>query len=677
MDKELNLFDDKNGQKSGFNAIKFKITGNLSYEKWNELFDGYDRLKIITYSSSLYMIKNIIKSFNDVEIIFGNENVLGSLETLITEQYATMKMLQDVNYKDDNVFIDRIKAGTLSFYVTNLENYTSHQKLYLLSGDGGKFRTITGSANFSLKAFNSNQIENILVSDDEDTYAVFEEIYNQTKKYSTQEITEKSIKKLDIENIEELPAFKEVLQVKELQMEEPEEGIQRYRVEEGDFKKFLQDNNINLNKDLIKKKGKKILITHDKVKKVVKNFTLALDEKRKTYVHYPVFYLKKSDGQIYLNDKVIDLNVISEQDILKDIAIFKEFFAGYFDPELKFRGDLLNNVRKYYATVNYCFCAPFLSVCRNETIGTNVEVTPYPMFLLLKGITNAGKSMLMKFMLKLCFNNYGLNIDNVDGLLQKADTADNAPAKLQEKIALMKGMPLMIDEVSPTRWKGYGERFIKSDMILGENLSPVIMASNDIKEIDEALGKRTISFDIDITIPRISNLQRKDAVKNLNNFTGALYKIYLKEMLVVLPAFLKTFHEEKKKEYPDLLGLSSKVLYDIFKKYNLDEELPDYIDIYDIQYYLIKANDHEKINDFRDLYEKVGDEWEVNRKLDTIKIKFENQYQARDFQRKYGMEFADWQGRNIIMPLRKVERFFGLKIGKKSFVDKLKFWCND
>lgn len=57
MDKELNLFDDKNGQKSGFNAIKFKITGNLSYEKWNELFDGYDRLKIITYSSSLYMIK--------------------------------------------------------------------------------------------------------------------------------------------------------------------------------------------------------------------------------------------------------------------------------------------------------------------------------------------------------------------------------------------------------------------------------------------------------------------------------------------------------------------------------------------------------------------------------------------------------------------------------------------
>ena len=674
MDKELSLFDSENEQENKFNAIKFKVTGNLSYEKWNELFDGYDKLKVITYSSSIYMIKNIIKNFIDVEIIFGNENVLGNLEALIIKQYATMKMLQDVNYKDDNIFIDRIKKGTLSFYVTNLDEHTSHQKLYLLSGKDGKNRVITGSANFSLKAFNSNQIENILVSDDEDTYAVFEEIYNQTKKYSTQEVTAKSIQKLDIENVEELPVFKEVMQTKELQIEQPSEGIQRYRVEENDFKKFLQDNNIDLNKDLIKKRGKKILITHEKVKKVIKNFTLAVDEKRKTYIHYPVFYLKKSDGKIYFNDKAIDLDAINEQDILKDIAIFKEFFAGYFDPELKFRGDLLNNVRKYYATVNYCFCAPFLSICRNETIGTNVEVTPYPMFLLLKGITNAGKSMLMKFMLKLCFNCYGLNIDNVDGLLQKADTADNAPAKLQEKIALMKGMPLMIDEVSPTRWKGYGERFIKSDMILGENLSPVIMASNDIKEIDESLSKRTITFDIDITIPRISNLQRKDAVKNLNNFTGALYKIYLKEMLVKLPTFLKSFHDEKQKEYPDLLGLSSQVLYNIFKKYSLSDELSDYIGIYDVQYYLIKANDHEKINDFRDLYEKVGDEWEINRKLDTIKIKFENQYQARDFQRKYGMEFADWQGRNIIMPLRKVERFFGIKIGKKSFVDRFKFW---
>lgn len=676
MDREMNLFDNEIEHENRFNAIEFKATGRLSYEKWDELFAGYDKLKVITFSSSIYMIKNIIKDFSDVEIIFGNENVLGSLETLITEQYATMKLLQDANYKDDNIFINRIKNGTLSFFVTNLNNYTSHQKLYLLSG-AGKFRTITGSANFSLKAFDSNQIENILVSDDEDTYDLFDKIYNRTKKYSTQEITEKSIKKLDMENIDELPVFKEVMQVKELQMEEPNESIQRYRVEEGDFRKFLQENNIDLNKELIKKKGKKVLITYEKVKKVAKNFTLALDEKRKTYTCYPVFYLKKSDGRIYLNDIALDLDNIDEKDILKDIDIFKEFFAGYFDPNLKFRGDLLNNVRKYYATVNYCFCAPFISICRNETIGTNVEVTPYSMFLLLKGITNAGKSMLMKFMLKLCFNCYNLNIDNVDGLLQKADTADNAPAKLQEKIAVMKGMPLMIDEVSPTRWKGYGERFIKSDMILGENLSPVIMASNDIKEIDEALGKRTISFDIDITIPRISNLQRKDAVKNLNNLTGALYKVYLRGMLNVLPGFLKTFHEEKQKEYPDLLGLSSKILYDIFKKYNQGEELPDYVGIYNVQYYLINANDHEKINDFRDLYEKVGDEWEVNRKLDTIKIKFENQYSARDFQRKYGMEFADWQGRNIIMPLRKTERFFGIKIGKKSFVDKLKFWRND
>lgn len=658
--------------------IPFTAKEKISYPSWQKLFTGYKSLKMITFSSSISMIKEIVQHYDNVEIIFGNETVLGSIETLLKEQYASIKLLQDENFKSGNTFLSRIADGTLSFYVTKLNDYTSHQKVYLLSNDEEKkYRTITGSANFSYQAFRGNQFETIMVADDFQTYDIFYNLYLKTKEYSTQEITEKTLKELDLGHMDELPAVKEVVTAKTVEITMPKEADQ-YALKQEEFQKFVNENNLDIAKDLITKKDKATLITYTKMKKVLANFKAALDKKKKKYVSFPVFYVDKSKGTMYLNDQPLDLTTITSDAIDKDVQIFQEFFNGYFDPSLQFRGDLINNVRKYYATVNYCFCAPFLSICRYETLGTNIEVIPYPMFLLLKGTTNAGKSMLMKFILKLCFNPYDLNIDRLHGLLQKADTLDNAPAKLQAKIAMMQGMPLMIDEVSSKRWKEYGDRFIKTDIIEQEHLSPVIMASNDIKEIDEALSKRTVAFDIDITIPRISNLQKKTALKHLNNCTGALYKEYLRRMLEKLPAFLQQFHDETKKESPDLLKLSSQVLLEILQeslsRQNIDTSTTNlsYLDVYDMKFYLIHANDHEKISDFIDLYEKVGDEWDINRKADTIRIKFENQYEARDFQRKYGLELADWQGRNIIMPLKKTEAFFGIQIGKKGFFDKVK-----
>lgn len=662
-------------------VIPFTAREKTQYTSWQELFTGYTSLKMITFSSSMSMINEIIHQYENVEIIFGNESILGSIETLLKEQYASIKMLQDENFKSDNTFLQRIKDKTLSFYVTKINDYTSHQKIYLLSNDEEKkYRTITGSANFSYQAFHGNQLETIMVADDFETYDIFNGLYLKTKEYSTQEITERTLKELDLGHIDELPAVKEVITAKTIEMTAPKE-INQYALKQEEFQKFVTENNLNITGDLIKKKGKSTLVTYTNMKKVLANFKSVLDKQKKKYISFPVFYVDKSKGLLYLNEQPLDLTSNPTADIDKDVQIFQEFFNGYFDPALHFRGDLINNVRKYYATVNYCFCAPFLSLCRYETLGTNIEVIPYPMFLLLKGTTNAGKSMLMKFILKLCFNPYDLNIDQLHGLLQKADTLDNSPAKLQAKIAMMKGMPLMIDEVSSKRWKEYGDRFIKTDIVEQEHLSPVIMASNDIKEIDEALSKRTIAFDIDITIPRISNLQKKRALKNLNDCTGALYKEYLRRMLENFPTFLQQFHDETKKESPDLLKFSSQILLDILQEslkrqgVNTSTTNLSYLDVYDMKFYLIHANDHEKIADFIDLYEKIGDEWDINRKTDTIRIKFENQYEARDFQRKYGLELTDWQGRNIIMPLKKTEAFFGIQIGKKGFLDKVKsFW---
>lgn len=58
---------------------------------------------------------------------------------------------------------------------------------------------------------------------------------------------------------------------------------------------------------------------------------------------------------------------------------------------------------------------------------------------------------------------------------------------------------------------------------------------------------------------------------------------------------------------------------------------------------------------------------------DAFRVLLET-YKARNFQRKYGIEFTTLEGRYIIMPLKKTEKFFHIKIGKKNLLDSLKFW---
>lgn len=655
------------------NIIKFKAEEIIQYKNWKTLFEGYTTLKVITYSSSLAMIRKVMSLFENVEIILGNEDVIGNLEEYIRDQYATISTLQTEDKKGKGDIISRIKNGTLSFYVTKLNERTSHQKLYLLSDGKEKYRTITGSANFSIHAFQSSQLENIMVSDDFHTYDLFTDIYQKTRDFSTQRLTEKTIQLISTDKIEELPAIKEVLHAKVMVLEKAG-TVNQYAVKKEEFDKFVKEHDIDINRDMVKKKGIKTLITYDQVKKVTGQFKLASNEQKKQLINFPTLRVDKLDNNVYLNDAPMDLEDIEIKDIDKDIEIFEEFFRGYDDPVIGFKGSLTNNVQKYFATVNYAFCAPFLSVCRYETGGTNIEVIPYPMFLLLKGTTNGGKSMLMRFILKMCFNPYGLNIDYENGLIQKANTEGNGPAKVQQRRLMMQGFPIMLDEVTKSSWRQYGERFIKTDVIESENISPVIMATNDIAEIEEALAKRTVAFSIDLTIPRISNLTKKAAIKNMNQATGALYREYLKRMMMYLPRFLASFHDDKEKEAPDLLKMSSMILSSIFEESanRTGKKVPPYVDVYTMKYYLINANEQEVIDDFVDMYTKIGDEWEINAKANYIRIQMETKWQAKEFQNKYGLERTEIQGRNIIMKLRETEEYFGIQIGKKSFITKLK-----
>lgn len=113
--------------------ITFQATGKTKINNFMQLFEGYTVLKVITYSSSEAMIRTVIKNFDSVEIIFGNESVLGSIKEKLTEQYALLKNIQEENNKSKDLIFTKIASGALSLFVTKLNEHTSHQKIYLLS----------------------------------------------------------------------------------------------------------------------------------------------------------------------------------------------------------------------------------------------------------------------------------------------------------------------------------------------------------------------------------------------------------------------------------------------------------------------------------------------------------------------------------------------------------------
>lgn len=221
-------YTNPNSQGKDLPVTLFKTLGKSSVGSWQELFAGYTSLKAITYSSSIGMLKQVVKIVNNVEIIFGNESILGSIKDIIAAQYATVKTLQEENFKNNNILIDKIEQDKLSLFVTSIDAHTSHQKIYLLSDEKNNFRTIVGSANLSLKAFGStgNQLETIMVSDDFDTYDLFLSIYLKTKELSSQNLTVKNIRELKLATTENLPFFQQIKDQKIIEiMTPPKEEI--------------------------------------------------------------------------------------------------------------------------------------------------------------------------------------------------------------------------------------------------------------------------------------------------------------------------------------------------------------------------------------------------------------------------------------------------------------------
>lgn len=137
------------------------------------LFQGYDSIRILTYSASIPAIVRMLDDFDfaSFECVFGCEATLRDIKSLLAFQQMavsdTRAAIMELKDERHAYILSRVRKGFASFRV--LRESVAHAKLYLLENTAdGTRRVIIGSANLSERAFSGQQPETLVRFDDDD-----------------------------------------------------------------------------------------------------------------------------------------------------------------------------------------------------------------------------------------------------------------------------------------------------------------------------------------------------------------------------------------------------------------------------------------------------------------------------------------------------------------------------
>ena len=176
---------------SGLRVVNAKFVGEQQFD-W-DLFDGYDKLRVLTYSASVNAIVRMLEgySFSAFECVFGYEgtlrdikNILAFQKVVIGDTRAAIMGLRDERHR---YILEKVHSGHAHFRV--LRKAIAHAKLYLLSNAEGANRVIIGSANLSEQAFSGRQPETLVTFDnDEEAWSHYNRMFDTIRDAASDEI---------------------------------------------------------------------------------------------------------------------------------------------------------------------------------------------------------------------------------------------------------------------------------------------------------------------------------------------------------------------------------------------------------------------------------------------------------------------------------------------------------
>ena len=538
---------------------------------WEELFDGFDRLYAITFSSGIEFVNKVINKFSYAEVVFGCEKIIANdIAAIMSVQIDSVQRL--AKSKSAGNLANRLDDGSLQLYVSR--DTKSHEKIFILeSADHKRVRVITGSANMSASAFCGIQRENIVCFDDEAAFSHYKVLFETFKETCSDNVSYKAVvstmNQEDYlkENIKEVPVFQSIEKQKLVFLEQaqPEDEVEYEIV--ADVKKMQE-----LVKPIMPKmavQANRIVVAAEPMRVFTKRYTEVRRVAAEAVKQLPKLHIDYDAGTMTFNDENIDLNP-NLSEVAKNIKSIQTFFSGMD----YFYGDVEQAKKDYFKYMTWYLATPFMAYLRYFASRNNYDTKLFPMYGVIYGDSNGGKTTFIKFLVKLmCGETVKMNT-----------TEDFTATRIDGLKRVCEGLPLNIDDLAKTQFQNHSERVIKndewgiSDRLV--NYPAVSITSNKITSLTKDLSKRAIICRIGAKIDNERGAKNSKRVnESMSELTTAFYGEYVRRMLVCIDEMTTEMRENAngKEYFPDIFHASSSVIADIFEACGID--LPDYVRI--------------------------------------------------------------------------------------------------
>lgn len=656
----LDLFNEveEEKQRNSINVAQLEFLDSYS-TNWIDLFSGFKVLYAITFSSQLSFIEKVIEKFEYVEIIFGNESVIGNdITAVFSYQHQVITQINNAQPETRKAILDRIDNGTLILWVAKKQ--LSHEKIFLLSGNTKK--VITGSANLSYAAFNGNQRETINEISGVRAFDYYLEQFEILKQCASNKIEAKHLREYKsniLDNLETLPITEEIKQLKEIDV------ISHEPQAESNFSYSVLKHQENL---------KKYLPFDNKKEKITFNQILTWQNKIKMNSRYsdvdktdqlPQLEIDYFQKKVYLLGKELDLHPRIE-DVKKDIELFKDFMKGYDS----FNGneeDIELAKERYFAFANWFFISPILSHLRLLAFRHNKKPDLYPIFGLLYGNSKAGKTSFLSTLLYFMI---------------KGDpkfAGNDFTTKTINDIRLnTKGIPIIYDDMVSSQFNSHAGKVVKNDSYgLFEGLDNypaiVISANEDVKVITQDLTRRIVTCRVTIGLDT-TRAMKSNAIRRIQkNITTALYRYYLGLVLERLDDFVSPMHDDHYDESVDAIKFSSDILVEIFSTFG-DGELPRYVRELSIDdYFDEKVTSTYAIKAIQTAWKFNRDRFSINKKRNILSFAIKDQHEINRIRKELPDSLqAKVSHDTLIMDLAKAKDFFEIEFKNASIFSRIK-----
>jgi hypothetical protein len=560
-----------------------------------ELFDAdrFQELQAVSFvASPAYFFKHTQK-FEKISLILGIEEnkVLDSFTAGLEKITQSQKGIDFWNDLDPDIQ-QQVADGKYEIRYAN-RGTPIHSKFYLLKGDKGS-RVMIGSANFSHRAFEGKQFEELLVFDGPEMVALFEkrfrDLYAQTVDYIPERIKETVIAEqpiLLLNNPElltqimtdEIAVSKDTLHVTEEVMEEIlnasikqqkelETVLEVQQIVEVVFKKNRKSN------QYVMKTAGEITKNLPKLKAILKKSHKHSDE---SDVRTPL-YFRDVNNQFYrpaphtgeeAPEKVETVEkynrLLTTVEIEKQLNVIERFVQAY---EYFTENQDLEKKKRVYEMILYTLMSPFIWKIRDHYVleqGRDAVRSQFEPFLIVGGRAYSGKSTALEFCNRLLGNENGIpSYKSIEKFMPDYLRSSNLSPVLVEEIP---------HNFFTSTAQNKGEILIKEIANEQKHHHPVMIGVTNTTDFDvnQQMARRIYYLQIDNAFKNDKETKEK-AAKYLdelfNEVSDALFQDFLQR------GALKIDQGEQFYEVGDMLYLARM----IFKEYYalLKRPIPDF-----------------------------------------------------------------------------------------------------